>query len=74
MNPQTFFLEESIRHARRMSYCDCLSYLEGLLVTVGNNDDVLPIREAVAAIRRSDQQLELIASGQLRLNLEESNA
>ena len=57
-----------------MSYCDCLSYLEGLLVTVGNNDDVLPIREAVAAIRRSDQQLELIASGQLRLNLEESNA
>ena len=71
MSPEVrFFLTESVRYARSLPYVDCLKYLRGLLVTCGDTEEVAEIRELVRLMDKNDQQLELIASGQLKLGFD----
>lgn len=70
MTPQEFAIIESVRHARSLSYYDCLRYLHGLLTLIGDCDEAHQLRLALVALNEGDAQLELIASGQLNLPLD----
>jgi hypothetical protein len=70
MTAEEFCISEIARHARSLSYCDCLSLLGGFLVLADDAPEVQPLREIVAAMTQNDLQLELLASGQLKLELE----
>ncbi len=58
MNHETFFVSEAVRHARNLSYLDCIRFLQGLLLSCGDISTVSVIREAVMQIRAADKQLE----------------
>jgi hypothetical protein len=64
------FVSESVRYARTLPYTGCLQYLRGMLKACGDLDALGDVREIVQQLSDSDAQLELIASGQLKLNLE----
>jgi hypothetical protein len=66
MTVEQFCIAEVARHARTLSYCDCLSFLSGFLLLADDAPEVQPLREIVAAMTQNDQQLELIAEAQLK--------
>jgi hypothetical protein len=63
---ELFFFEESVRHARTLSYQQCLSFLRGLLFAVGEHPGAGDLRTIIRQMSASDAQLELIQIGQLR--------
>lgn len=66
MSCEEFCIAEAIRHARSLSYCDCLSFLSGLVLLAGDSPEAQPLREAVAGLTDGDRQLELLADRQLK--------
>ena len=66
---ETFFLQQSVKHALTLSHRDCLHYLQGLLFAVGDYEPAHDLRSLVIRLRETDVQLELIANGQLKLGL-----
>ena len=66
---QHYFVTESISHARELPLKDAVIFLRGLLESCGDEEAVAPIRDAFISLSHSDSQLELIQSGQLKLNL-----
>lgn len=64
----SLFIRDQIRRARKdLPYEDALIYLRHLaLLGEGSTEN---LRSAVFSIAEGDRQLELIASGQLRLDL-----
>jgi hypothetical protein len=68
---EQFFISESIRHARQLPLPDCARYLCGFWAAIGSAHPAAPAISSVCdSLRSSDQQLDLIQLGQLRLNLE----
>jgi hypothetical protein len=52
-----------------MAYCDSLRFLRGLILLAGDTEEVADLRSTLIAMEALDQQLELIAHPQQRLNL-----
>ena len=61
MNPQEFFIRESLALARSLDIPSARLYLQGLLAMIGECDEAHAIRNAVVLLDESDRQLELLA-------------
>ena len=67
---EQFFVSESISHARTLPLPDCIRYLEGFIAVIGARHPASPrLRSIYRALVDSDQQLDLIQLGQLKLDL-----
>jgi hypothetical protein len=68
---ESFFVAQSITHARTLPLSDCVKYLRGLLDAIGKNH---PARRSLStlytALHISDAQMDLIEIGQLKLKLD----
>jgi hypothetical protein len=67
-DPVEFFITESIAHARQMPTKDAVIFLRGLLQSSLESPAIDRIRAAFIALSESDRQLELIQSGQMKLD------
>jgi hypothetical protein len=68
---EQFFISESIAHARSLPLPDCVRYLEGFLKSIGEDHPAAStLRSIYQALQESDQQLDLIQLGQLKLKLD----
>lgn len=70
---ELFFIAEAIRHARTLSLVDAVTFLNGMIETVGKEHPAR-VRLVLAKdyFNNGDTQLELIATGQLKFNLPDS--
>ncbi len=64
-----FFRATAAATARTLPLPDALRFLRGALLVASEHDAMSEIRVAYVQLHSSDSQLELIASGQLKLNL-----
>ncbi|MDB6111299.1 MAG: hypothetical protein JWR69_3049 [Pedosphaera sp.] len=71
---EELFLKESLGHARTMPIPRAIIFLRGLLLLCPENPAVDQIRAIYSAMMESDHQLELIHSGQLKLNFPRKEA
>jgi hypothetical protein len=70
MNEQEeFFFQIAVATALELSNRDCLKFLKGMLFFGGEHPAAQNLRQLVTARAECDAQLELIATGQLKLNL-----
>lgn len=67
-DPQQFFIAEAIAHARSLSMEEAVVFLRGLLQSCSDDEALAPLRNAYSVLSESDRQLELIQTGQLKLN------
>jgi len=65
-----YYVECITATARQMPLADARQFLRGALLVGGEHDAVAPLRQAYRRLHEAEEQLELIAAGQLRLNLE----
>ena len=65
--PTEYFVASLASDVRRMPVADARTFLRGLLILVGDDTRVDPLREIYRHLDLGDAQLELIASGQLKL-------
>jgi hypothetical protein len=66
-----FFVRESVRLARSLPYPQMLSYLQGM--SVSTSFELFPeVRKILFDLRECDRQLELIATGQMKLDLDDT--
>lgn len=70
MTAEQFFISEAAKHTRGLSYRDSREFLRGLLLVCGDAAEVAALRDILRTLDTTDAQLELIASGQLKLDLE----
>ena len=66
---QQFYIRKSIFFARQMSFPDSLLYLRGFLESSPDTPEFHQIREIFSRLVADDRQLELIQTGQLKLNI-----
>jgi hypothetical protein len=67
---ELFFIGEAIRYARTLAFRDALTFLDGLIETAGIGHPAYPrLVLAKDQFTSGDAQLELIAAGQLKLDL-----
>lgn len=66
---QAIFIRESVAHAREMKLAAAVVFLRGLLESVEDEAVRSPIQNVFILLTESDRQLELIQTGQLKLNL-----
>jgi hypothetical protein len=69
MSDVEFAIREIVRHARGLPLADAIRLLTGFVLLAGDIQEVHALRAALIPLQASDAQLELIASGQLKLNL-----
>jgi hypothetical protein len=62
-------MAESIRHARTLPYPAMMTFLRGMSFAVPENGEFDCVRSIYARLHACDEQLELIASGQMKLPL-----
>jgi hypothetical protein len=74
MSPENFFVTEAVKHARNLSYRDAMNFMRGLLLVCGDVEEVAVLRRQFQLLQECDQQLELIAAGQLIFPLNLSGA
>ena len=55
--------------ARSLPLADAIRFLRGALLVAGESPEMTDVRNAYIGLQANDAQLELIASGQLKLNL-----
>ena len=68
---EQYFISESIAHARSLSLPDCIQYLNGFISVLDEGHAAASkLRSIYRALWESDQQLDLIQIGQLKLKLE----
>lgn len=68
------FIAEASRHAQTLPVGQCARFIRGVIEALGEEHPAVPrFRRAVAGLMDSDQQLELIQIGQLKLNLVSRN-
>lgn len=65
---QLFFTREAIVHARELPVRDAVIYLHGLRDSIEDEEVKAPIQQIYMLLTESDRQLELIQTGQLKLN------
>jgi hypothetical protein len=65
----SFYVQRIADTARTMPLRDAAAFLQGALCLAGEHDAVAEVRTTYYRICESDAQLELIASGQMRLPL-----
>lgn len=68
-----YFIRESVRHARSLAIPEAITYLRGMLFMTVDDTALQPVRATLNSLTRCDQQLELIASGQMKLPLVETS-
>lgn len=66
------FITTVAKDIRRLPLNEARPFLAGLLTLMGEQADVEPLREIYRSLDTADAQLELIASGQLKLDLSTS--
>ena len=66
---KSFFIAESVRHAKTLSYPAMMQFLRGMSFAVSDDADFDSFRALYSRLNECDEQLELIASGQLKLPL-----
>ena len=67
---EQFFVSESIAHARSLPLPECVKYLNGFLGALGSDHPVVAhLQPVFESLHDSDQQLDLIQIGQLKLKL-----
>lgn len=64
-----FFISESIEHARELPLRDCIKYLKGFLMILGDHPAKAAVNTVCETLSSTDQQLDLIQIGQLKLAL-----
>jgi len=65
---ERFFIAEAIRHARALSLTDAISFLTGMLSALAEKHPArAQVSVALDHLQSGDAQLELIATGQLRM-------
>ena len=72
MNEVEFFVSRSVSHAKAMTMPDGITFLRGMLLISKGTSAEAPARAAYNAVTECDQQLELIAAGQLKFALPET--
>lgn len=63
---EEFFIQQSIAAARELPHRDCVRFLQGMLFFGSEHEACAALRKLIAALTEVDQQLELIASDQLK--------
>lgn len=63
------FVREIAEHARALPMRDAVVFLQGCLALAGDAEVMAEVRRSYMLLRQGDEQLELIADGQLKLNL-----
>jgi hypothetical protein len=63
---EMFFVQQSITAARQLPHRDCVRFLQGMLFFGGEHEACSGLRGLIATLTEVDQQLELIASDQLK--------
>ena len=74
MNDLDFFIRESVQHAKSLPINSSVSFLGGLLNLGKERKELSEVRRIFNSLRDCDHQLELIASGQLKLSLQPATA
>lgn len=69
MTPEEIFIRQSIAFARTLPFGDAVTYLRGMLSLCGDHDMTPAVRDTFVRLSHCDEQLELLASGQLKLSL-----
>ncbi len=64
-----FYRATTAATARTLPLADALRFLHGALIVAGECPQMEEVRRVYIGLQASDAQLELIASGQLKLNL-----
>jgi len=74
---EQYFIAESIRHARMLPHSECVNFLRGLSMLLGDQDIVTysgaNLRAVINGMLETDAQLELITGEQLRFDLGEAS-
>jgi hypothetical protein len=68
-DPVEFFLREALAHARTMPLRDAALFLHGFVLSCADKKVADQVRPLFVQVSESDRQLELIQSGQMKLNL-----
>ncbi len=66
---EILFVSESLRHARTLPHGEMMRFLRGMCFATSEVEDYQEVRNLYSRLNECDEQLELIASGQLRLPL-----
>ena len=69
MDRAAAFIRHNVAYARSLPLTEAVEHLRGMLAACVDAPALDEVRRVVATMRDSDTQLELIASGQLRLSL-----
>ena len=69
MSEAEFFVTKCIAMSRLLPLGDGIQFLHGMLDVIDGSPAAPPVRKAYNAMRDCDHQLELIASGQIKLEL-----
>lgn len=64
-----YFIRESVAHSRTLSLLEARRFLCGLLLLGDEAPELASVRKVFADLTDCDSQLELIASGQMKLPL-----
>lgn len=66
---EAFFVAEAVRHARTLQYPEMMKFLRGMNFAIDAKPDYDAFHKVYQTLNRCDEQLELIASGQMKLPL-----
>jgi hypothetical protein len=68
IDAREFFLTEAVAHARTLPLKDSIEFLRGLLQWANESPATESVRSVFIHLSESDRQLELIQTGQLKLD------
>ncbi len=72
-DPIEFYRQQLVAHARTLPMHEAVIFLRGALAVSGVRADMVDVQRAVSALIVADDQLELIAGAQGKLNLHGGN-
>lgn len=67
---EEFFIRECAAHARSLPISEAIEYLRGLFLVCPKVGDLEPLNKIYNALMVSDNQLDLIHAGQMKLQFE----
>jgi hypothetical protein len=69
MDAETFFIQRTIAYARSLPIPDAVQFLRGACHSLKGGEGLEELRSITTRLSESDNQLELIQTGQLKLAL-----